>query len=115
MGSFRMDFLRVALLQMVSTSSPEGNLRKGEAFCRQAKEMGADIALFPEMWNIGYQIDPDPERLRQHAVPRDGEFVAFFGRLAKTLSMAIGITFLEAYEPLPRNTLCLFDREGTAS
>lgn len=107
-----MDFLRVALLQMVSTSSPEENLRKGEAFCRQAKEMGADIALFPEMWNIGYQIDPDPERLRQHAVPRDGEFVAFFGRLAKTLSMAIGITFLEAYEPLPRNTLCLFDREG---
>ena len=26
--------------------------------------------------------------------------------------MAIGITFLEKYEPLPRNTLCLFDRFG---
>ncbi len=63
--------------------------------------MGADIALFPEMWNIGYQIDPDPERLRQHAVPRDGEFVAFFGRLAKTLSMAIGITFLKRTSPFP--------------
>lgn len=30
------------------------NLRKGEEYCRLAKVMGADIALFPEMWNIGY-------------------------------------------------------------
>lgn len=27
---------------------------KGEEFCRRACTMGADIALFPEMWNIGY-------------------------------------------------------------
>jgi len=26
--------------------------------------------------------------------------------------MAIGITFLEKYEPLPRNSICLFDRFG---
>mgnify|MGYP000997828267 FL=1 len=26
--------------------------------------------------------------------------------------MAIGVTFLEKYKPLPRNTLCLFDRFG---
>ena len=30
------------------------NLVKGEEFCRRAHAMGADIALFPEMWNIGY-------------------------------------------------------------
>ena len=27
--------------------------------------------------------------------------------------MAIGITFLEAYEPCPRNTICLIDRFGS--
>lgn len=32
----------------------EANLRQGEAFCRQARAMEADVALFPEMWNIGY-------------------------------------------------------------
>lgn len=38
------------------------NLAKGEAFCRQASRMGADIALFPEMWNIGYTpFGPDED------------------------------------------------------
>ncbi len=50
-----MNMLRVALLQMASHGpDQEANLAKGEAFCRQARQMGADIALFPEMWNIGY-------------------------------------------------------------
>ncbi len=26
--------------------------------------------------------------------------------------MAVGITFLEQYEPLPRNTFCLIDKTG---
>jgi predicted amidohydrolase len=30
------------------------NLAKGTDFCLQASTQGADIALFPEMWNIGY-------------------------------------------------------------
>src|SRR2546421_216793 len=50
-----MSQLTIALLQMTSNGSDQdANLAKGEAFCRQAHEMGADIALFPEMWNIGY-------------------------------------------------------------
>ena len=32
----------------------ESNLIKGEEFCREAKKKGADIALFPEIWSIGY-------------------------------------------------------------
>lgn len=50
-----MSILRVALLQMASSGpDQEANLAKGEVFCRQARQMGVDIALFPEMWNIGY-------------------------------------------------------------
>lgn len=45
----------VALLQMTAHgTNQQANLLKGEAFCRRAQAMGADIALFPEMWNIGY-------------------------------------------------------------
>jgi N-carbamoylputrescine amidase len=45
----------VALLQMASHGfDQEANLTKGDAFCRRAKAQGADLALFPEMWNIGY-------------------------------------------------------------
>jgi predicted amidohydrolase len=47
--------LRIALLQMTADGTDQhANLHKGPAFCRRAKALGADIALFPEMWNIGY-------------------------------------------------------------
>jgi N-carbamoylputrescine amidase len=50
-----MSELRVALLQMAPEGSDqEANAAKAERFCRQAHAMGADIALFPEMWNTGY-------------------------------------------------------------
>src|SRR5579863_8476235 len=53
-GPFLMN-VAVALLQMTSCGSDQAaNLTKGEDFCRRALNMGADIALFPEMWNIGY-------------------------------------------------------------
>jgi len=47
--------ITVALLQMAACGNDQdANLVKGEQFCRSARGMGADIALFPEMWNIGY-------------------------------------------------------------
>lgn len=107
-----MDSLKAALLQIAPTGSLEGNLVKGMEYCRKAKDMGADIALFPEMWSSGYCIPQNIEELKSLAVPADGEFVNAFGNLARELNMAIGITFLEAYEPLPRNSICLFDRFG---
>lgn len=107
-----MENLKVALLQLLPGKSQEENLKKGLDFCRKAKTMGADIALFPEMWNCGYTIPEDREALRALAVPADSGFVMAFGSLAEELDMAIGITFMESYEPQPRNTLCLFDRHG---
>lgn len=53
-----MSMLTVALLQPTGGSTDQAaNLVKGEAFCRRARAMGADIALFPEMWNITYTFD----------------------------------------------------------
>lgn len=107
-----MDKLKIALLQLAGTGTIQGNLQKGIEFCKRAKQQGADIALFPEMWNNGYSIPEDIAELKALAVPSDGEFVGSFADLAKELDMAVAITFLEAHEPLPRNTVCLFDRKG---
>lgn len=107
-----MEKLKVALLQIASTGTIQGNLEKGIMFCRQAKKQGADIALFPEMWSAGYYIPEDMDELKLMAVPADGEFVNAFGSLARELEMAVGITILERHDPLPRNTICLFDRKG---
>ena len=48
--------LKIALLQIAPCGSLEGNLNKGMEYCRRAKEAGAEIALFPEMWSNGYDI-----------------------------------------------------------
>jgi len=104
--------LKVALLQIMPEETLEGNLQKGLEYCRKAKDIGADIALFPEMWSVGYNIPVNIDELKASAISVESAFINSFANLAKNLNMAIGITFLEKYEPLPRNTLCLFDRFG---
>lgn len=107
-----MKILKIALLQIFPENSLEQNLQKGIAACRKARESGADIALFPEMWSNGYHIPKDIEQLKTEAVSADSEFVMTFEKLAAELHMAVGITFLEHCDPRPRNTLVLFDRYG---
>lgn len=104
--------LTIAFLQLLPEGSTEENLKKGIAACREAKEKGADIALFPEMWSSGYSFPHRGEPAGASGVPADGPFVKAFSALAAELDMAIAITFLEQYEPGPRNTVCLFDRHG---
>jgi predicted amidohydrolase len=109
---------KVALLQMASCGTDQAaNLSKGEAFCRQAAAMGADIALFPEMWNIGYSFfDPASpgarERWEAQAIGPDDRFVLNFRALARKLNMAIALTYLERWDGRPRNSVSVIDRQG---
>ena len=108
-----MTLLKIALLQISPGDTLEENLKKGIKACREAKEKGADIALFPEMWSNGYRIyDRPAEDWSAEAIPADGAFVSAFGCLAGELRMSIGITLLERFGDHPRNTLVLFDRFG---
>ena len=108
-----MNTLKIALLQIAPTGSLEGNLVKGIAACRDAKAMGADIALFPEMWSCGYDIcEPPVEEWTCKAIDLNSAYLAQFQALAAELDMAIAVTLLESYDPKPRNTMVLFDRFG---
>ncbi len=110
--------IKIALLQMTTCGTDQdANRAKGEAFCRQASEMGADIALFPEMWNIGYTFyDSDQPSAREEweaqAVSQDEDFVVHFRELAGELRMAIALTYLERWDGAPRNSVSLIDRHG---
>lgn len=104
--------LKIAFLQLLPTGSPEGNAEKGIKACRQAKEKGCDIAIFPEMWSCGYSFPHDETALREYSVSFDGPFIRQFAELSAELNMAIAITFLEKHSPKPRNSVCLFDRHG---
>ena len=101
--------LKIAFLQLLPVGSLKGNMEKGIKACFQAKEKGADIAIFPEMWSCGYIFPHEEASLRECAIPCYGSFVKRFAELAAELDMAIAITFLEQHEPKPRNTVCLFD------
>ncbi len=135
--------ITVALLQMTSFGNDQSaNLFKGEAFCRRAHDMGADIALFPEMWNIGYTsylpkehdvcdlwrapeqwqdgaissgypaLQSAREQWQAQAIAQDSQFITHYRMLAKELQMAITITYLEHWHGAPRNTVSLIDRRG---
>jgi N-carbamoylputrescine amidase len=135
--------MRVGLLQMADCGPHKNDLQaKGEAYCRQAAAMGADIALFPETWYIGsnhfvdlswsneYELwrgkhrwgkaerHPDEEFQEQirywhaRAIGRDDPYILHFQRLAQELRMAIALTYLERWPGGPRNTVSLIDRHG---
>ena len=98
-------------------SDSDANLAKGEAYCRRAGAMGADIALFPEMWSIGMtfydsESKGDLERWRSLAISRDDPFILHFRKLARELNMAIALTYLEKWRERPRNSVSLIDRHG---
>jgi predicted amidohydrolase len=110
--------IKVALLQMTACGNDqEANLAKGEVTCRRARAMGADIALFPEMWNIGYTFydpaqDGGRETWQAQAIDQEDDFVTHFMALAKELEMAVALTYLERWPGCPRNSVSLIDRRG---
>ncbi|MBP3918353.1 MAG: carbon-nitrogen hydrolase family protein [Clostridia bacterium] len=108
-----MNPLKIALLQIAPCKTLEENLEKGIQYCRKAKALGADIALFPEMWSNGYRIyDRPTAQWMAEAIPADGDFIGTFKHLALELDMAIGITLLEKNGDGVRNSLVIIDRFG---
>lgn len=113
-----MSVIRVALLQYTAEEmNVSANLAKGIELCRQAQEKGADIALFPEMWSIGYTF-PDGsdgrsvKRWEENALDAESEFLTRFRDLASDLSMAIAVTYLQKWNGSPRNAVSIIDRDG---
>jgi len=104
--------IKIGFIQELPGKSLEENLEIGKKACREAKEKGADVALFPEMWSDGYYLPQDEKELSKLAVAKDSDFVKEFRLLAAELQMAIGITLLEFSEEKPLNSVIFFDRQG---
>lgn len=104
--------IKIALLQLFPGDTLQEQLQIGTSACRKAKDMGADIALFPEMWSDGYKIPQNETDLHALAISADSDFIQAFCGLAARLQMAVGITFLEKHRPKPLNSMILFDRNG---
>ena len=106
-----------ALLQIAPLGNNQNrNLAKGLQYCREAKARGADLAVFPELWNIGFNPSPTDSEGRQawfnSAIDQRSTFFHSFAALARELDLSIAITYLEAHQPLPRNTVSVISRSG---
>jgi len=124
--------LKIALLQINSHKFDQtANLEKGIKYCREAAAAGADIILFPEMWNIGYEsfnesvFEHDfyplkiPEDMKKkieswnsNAVDVNSGFINSFKDLSKELEVSIAVTFLQKGNDKPLNSVVLIDRHG---
>lgn len=72
--------MKIAIVQMnIAFADPEQNFSKVEKFVEEGAKAGADVLVFPEMWNVGYALK-DLERLADENGERTKEF---FCRLAK--------------------------------
>jgi len=107
----------VALLQIAPHGNDQSrNLEKGLKCCREAESMGADLVVFPELWNIGAFRYPlhaaERESWTASAIDRRSDFFLSFAGLAKELRMNIALTYLEAHLPKPRNSVSIISRTG---
>jgi len=107
----------VALLQIAPFGNDQNrNLAKALQYCREAKVLGADLAVFPELWNVGFIPSPIYSEGRllwmDSAIDQRSTFFQSFATLARELDLNIAITYLEAHQPMPRNTVSVINRRG---
>ncbi|NNM43621.1 MAG: carbon-nitrogen hydrolase family protein [Chlamydiae bacterium] len=104
-----MTLFTVALLQISPKNTPAENLSKGIEACKKAKALGADLALFPEVWQVGYEAGL---MHFANAIELTDPFLTTFQELAKNLEMAIAITYLGKDQGKPTNSIAVTDKEG---
>lgn len=107
----------VALLQIPSAPyDPDDHLEQGVAAIRKAAEMGAHLALFPEMWQSGYPPagydQPDLAVLKSKAVCEDSHWVTTLRRACAQHHIGAGITYLQDHSTGLRNAVSLIGPGG---
>src|SRR6266571_7845060 len=78
--------MKVAVAQIsCSLGDPEANLIKVRDFSRRAKDVGAELIVFPEMTDTGYSMPV----IREHASDWTNGFVPGVQEIARRMSIAI--------------------------
>lgn len=116
---------KIALLQLKAVYTKDEALYKGIEYCKKAKRLDADIAVFPEMWNTGYEMlfkgnledqnTIDDEKVKNwsnKAIDNNDDFIIQFRNIARKLQIAIVLTYLEKTKNQPKNTAIIIDKEG---
>lgn len=117
---------RTALVQAFPVASVEENRERAVAYIRQAKQEGASLVLFPELWSHGYQ-PPYPEAFDRpfdecfsqkriawlnSALTQDSLYLRTICEEAARQHIAVVATGLFTGQQAPRNTAFLISSAG---
>lgn len=103
--------MRVAAIQLCSTSDTARNLDVAGRLIDSAARDGAEIVVLPETFNIRGK----PDEVREAAEPLDGPTMQWARELARRHAIwLVAGSIAESVEgqPLPFNTSCILDPEG---
>lgn len=101
--------LRVALIQQATLwQDPEANLARARTWVARAAEAGARIAVFPELFTLGFTMAPEP-----FAEPLPGPTTEVVGALSREFGIYLVGTAVEAHTPHPRNAAFVTGPDGS--
>lgn len=108
--------MKVALLQLAPEQSSELNFEKAIKYIQEAALNGADIALLPEIWTVGY-VGPEDYALGAEAwhnsaiIQGDTEFEKY-KNIASENSIAVAFGYLERASDQLFDSVALIDMNG---
>jgi predicted amidohydrolase len=101
--------LRIALVQQDTIwQDPAANLARARGFVAQAARAGARVAVFPELFTLGFTMAPEPFA---EAIP--GPTSEALAALSREFSLFIVGTVVEAHAPHPRNAAFVTAPDGS--
>lgn len=102
------DILKVAVIQMdCCCGNVRLNLEKAGALLKEAKAEGAELAVLPELFNVGYELEVLKGLEYNYA-----ETLDIISRLSKELNMYIVAGVLEKLNHKYYNSALVFDNQG---
>lgn len=109
-----MNETTVAAIQMKMSANPAENLRRAEAFVREAAALGAQIVLLPELFERVYFCQERRYDYLDFAQPvSENPAVARMQIVAKELSLVMPVSFYERDGNCQYNSVAMIDVDGS--
>ncbi len=103
--------ITAAAIQMPSdVGAVAANLERADGLLRRARDLGAELAVLPEMFNTGYGLVPD---YAPTAEGRDGPTLRHLAGRARTWDLTIAAGFVEREGRHLYDALALVEPDGT--
>lgn len=101
--------LRVALIQQNTRwQDPAANLARARSFVKQAAEAGARVAVFPELFTLGFTMAPEA-----FAESLPGPTSEALSALSREFGLYLVGSAVEAHAPHPRNAAFVTAPDGS--